>query len=89
MTLLLVADHDNATLHDATARALTAALQIDADVHVLVAGAGAGGAAAAAAGLAGVAKVLHAEAPALKAPLAEALAALIVALAPGYGAIVA
>jgi electron transfer flavoprotein alpha subunit len=89
MTLLLVADHDHKALSDATARALTAALQIDAEVHVLVAGDGAEAAAAAAAGLAGVAKVLHAEAPAYRAPLAEALADLVVGLAPAYGAIVA
>jgi electron transfer flavoprotein alpha subunit len=89
MSLLLLADHDDKTISDATARALTAALQIDADVHVLVAGHGAGGAASAAAGLAGVAKVLHADAAGLAGHLAESVAALVVSLAPSYGAIVA
>jgi electron transfer flavoprotein alpha subunit len=89
MSLLLLADHDDKTISDATARALTAALKIDADVHVLVAGHGAGAAATAAAGLAGVAKVLHADAAGLAGHLAEAVAALVVSLAPGYGAIVA
>jgi electron transfer flavoprotein alpha subunit len=89
MSLLLLADHDDKTISDATARALTAALKIDADVHVLVAGHGAGAAATAAAGLAGVAKVLHADADGLAGHLAEAVAALVVSLAPGYGAIVA
>ena len=61
MNTLLIADHDNATLKDATAKALTAALALGGTVDVLVAGKDCGGAAAAAAKLAGVAKVLLAE----------------------------
>jgi electron transfer flavoprotein alpha subunit len=89
MAVLLIAEHDNATLKDATHKALTAALKLGGDVHVLVAGNNAAPAAAAAAGLDGVKKVLHAEAPFFERPLAEPLAALVVSLAPAYEHIVA
>jgi electron transfer flavoprotein alpha subunit len=89
MTTLLIADHDNATLKDATAKALTAASALGSDVHVLVAGKDCGSAAKAAAKLDGVAKVLHADADQFEHQLAEPLAALIVSLADGYDAIVA
>ena len=56
MAILLVAEHDNATLSDQTNKALTAASQIGGDVHVLVAGSGAKAAADAAAKLSGVSK---------------------------------
>ncbi|TPQ46710.1 electron transfer flavoprotein subunit alpha, partial [Prosthecomicrobium hirschii] len=61
MTILLVAEHDNASLKDATHKALSAAQAMGGDIHVLVAGENAAAAAQEAAGLAGVAKVLHAE----------------------------
>jgi electron transfer flavoprotein alpha subunit len=86
---LLVAEHDNASLKDATARALTAALALGGPVDVLVAGDGARTAAEAAAKLDGVRKVLLAESAALKQQLAEPMAALIVPLAGGYDAIAA
>jgi electron transfer flavoprotein alpha subunit len=89
MKTLLIADHDNATLKDATAKALTAALALGGTVDVLVAGKDCGEAAAAAAKLAGVAKVLLAEAEPLAHQLAEPLAGLVVSLAGGYDAIVA
>ncbi len=89
MTTLLIAEHDNQTLKDATNKALTAASALGAPVHVLVAGEGACGVAEAAAKLDGVEKVLLAEAPALAHLLAEPLAALVVTLAPSYDAIVA
>jgi electron transfer flavoprotein alpha subunit len=89
MTTLLLADHDNATLKDATARALTAALSLGAEVHVLVAGKDAAPAAAEAAKLSGVVRVLHADSDALAHQLAEPLAALIVSLAGGYDALLA
>ena len=89
MTILLLADHDNAALSDQTAKALTAAAKIGADVHVLVAGAGAGAVAEQAAKLTGVSKVLVADDASLANHLAEPLAALIVSLAPSYDAIVA
>ena len=87
MTILLLADHDNASLSDQTAKALTAATKIGGDVHVLVAGKGAKPAADAAAKLAGVSKVLLAESDALANNLAEPLAELIVSLAGSYDTI--
>ena len=91
MTTLLIAEHEHATLKDSTNKALTAATQLGAEVHVLVAGGGEGtkAAAEAAAKLAGVTKVLVAECDAYAHDLAEPLAALIVALAPAYDAFVA
>ncbi|HZG30306.1 MAG TPA: electron transfer flavoprotein subunit alpha/FixB family protein [Ensifer sp.] len=89
MTILLVADHDNKTLSDQTAKALTAAAKIGGDVHVLVAGAGASAVGEQAAKLAGVAKVLVADDAAYGHQLAEPVAALIVSLAGSYDAIVA
>src|SRR6187431_1603783 len=89
MTTLLIAEHDNASVKDATNKALTAAAALGADVHVLVAGENAKAAADAAARLAGVTKVLVAEDAAYAHDLAEPLAALIVALAPSYDAFIA
>jgi electron transfer flavoprotein alpha subunit len=89
MTTLLIAEHDNASVKDATAKALTAAKALGGDVHVLVAGKGAQAAADAAARLDGVSKVLLADADAYAHMLAEPTAALIVSLAPAYDAIVA
>ena len=89
MAILLLAEHDNATLSDLTARALTAALQIGGDIDILVAGNGAQGAAAAAGKLAGIRKVLLADDPAFEHQLAEPLADLIVSLAGGYDSFVA
>ena len=89
MTTLLIADHDNVTLGEATAHALSAASALGGDVHLLVAGKDCAAVAAEAAKLAGVAKVLIAEADSLAHHLAEPLAALIVSLAGGYDAIAA
>jgi|SRR5262245_45681205 len=89
MTTLLVAEHDNKLLKDATNKALTAAKALGGDVHVLVAGKGCRPVAEAAAKLDGVSKVLLADADAYEHMLAEPTAALLVALAPAYEAIVA
>ncbi len=89
MTALLIAEHDNKSLRDATTKALTAAKELGGDVHVLVAGKDAKAAADAAAKLDGVAKVLLADAAAYEHQLAEPLAALVVSLAGGYDAVVA
>jgi electron transfer flavoprotein alpha subunit len=89
MAVLLVAEHDNKSIKDATHKALTAALQMGGDVHVLVAGNNAGAAAAQAAKLTGVKKVLHAESAFLEHALAEPTAAMIVSLAGGYDHLVA
>jgi len=89
MPTLLVAEHDNKSLKDATAKAMTAAKAIGAPVDVLIAGKECRPAAGAAAKLNGVAKVLVADAPPLEHMLAEPTAALIVALAPGYDTLIA
>jgi electron transfer flavoprotein alpha subunit len=89
MTTLLLAEHNNKALKDATSKALTAAKAMGGDVHVLVAGKDCKAAADAAAKLDGVKKVLLADAAAYEHQLAEPLAALIVSLAGGYDAIVA
>ncbi len=89
MTTLLIAEHDASGLKDATAKALTAAKALGAPVHILVAGLNAKAAADAAARLAGVEKVLLADAAAYEHQMAEPMAALVAGLASGYGAIVA
>jgi electron transfer flavoprotein alpha subunit len=89
MTTLLIAEHDNASVKDATNKALSAAKALGSPVHILVAGSNCRGAADAAAKLEGVEKVLLADAPAYDHQLAEPTAALIVSLAGPYDAIVA
>ncbi|MGV1754293.1 electron transfer flavoprotein subunit alpha/FixB family protein [Agrobacterium sp. CG674] len=89
MAILLLAEHDNATLSDQTAKTLTAATQIGGDVTILVAGSGAQAIADEAAKLAGVSKVLLADDASYGNALAEPLAALIVSLAPSYDVIIA
>ena len=89
MTTLLIAEHDNKVLKDATAKALSAAKALGADVHVLIAGKDCKAVADAAAKFGGVTKVLLADAAPYEHFVAEPLAALIVSLAGGYDAIVA
>ena len=87
MTVLVIAEHDHASIKGATLNTVTAALACGAgDVHVLVAGHNAGAAATAAANIAGVAKVIHADAECHAHALAENLAAQVLALqgANGY-----
>jgi electron transfer flavoprotein alpha subunit len=89
MATLLVAEHANGVLNNATAKALTAAKALGGPVHVLVAGSGCGPVAEHAAKLDGVEKVLVADAAHLKPQLAEDMAALIVPLMANYDALVA
>jgi len=89
MTALVIAEHDNASLKGSTLNTITAAAQCGAEVHVLVAGHQAGAAADAAAQIAGVAKVLLADAPQFADGLAENVAAQVLALAPAYSHILA
>ena len=84
MTSLVVAEHDHGSLKGATLNTVTAALQCGSEVHVLVAGANAEGAAAAAAQIAGVVKVLLADAPCLAEQLAENVAAQVLTVARNY-----
>jgi electron transfer flavoprotein alpha subunit len=89
MASLVVAEHDNASLKDATLNTVTAALKLGPDVQVLVAGSNCGPAAEAASKITGVTKVLVADAPEYEHPLAEVVAPLIVSLAGSYDAILA
>jgi len=88
MSILVIAEHDKAQLRGATLNAVAAAQKIGGDVHVLVAGQGVQAIADQAAKLAGVAKVLLADGPALAEGLAENVAAQVLAVAQGYGHIV-
>jgi electron transfer flavoprotein alpha subunit len=89
MTALVIAEHDNSTLKPGTANAVTAAARMGGEVHVLVAGQGCAAAAGEAARLAGVAKVLLADAAHYAGALPENLAALVTPLAKGYSHVVA
>jgi electron transfer flavoprotein alpha subunit len=89
MTILLIAEHDNATLSDQTNKALSAAAKIGNDIHVLVAGKGCKAVADAAAKLAGVKKVLLADDAGLEQRMAEPFAALIISLASSYDTLLA
>ena len=88
MAVLLVAEHDNAELKDATSKALSAALEIGGDVHILVAGHNCGAIGEHAAKLEGAAKVLVVDDAQFERPLAENMAALIVPMMDGYDALV-
>ncbi len=85
MSILVIAEHDNAQLGAATRNVVAAAAAIGGEVHVLVAGAGARAVADQAAQVASVSKVLLADGPALAHGLAENLAAQVLAVAGGYG----
>ena len=87
MAVLVIADHDNASLREDTAKTVSAAQKIGGDIDILVAGQGADGAAAAAAKIGGVRKVLLAQSDALGQGLAEALEGLVVPLMAGYDAV--
>jgi electron transfer flavoprotein alpha subunit len=89
MAILVLAEHDNKSIKKATLNTVAAAQKLGGDIHVLVAGHEASGAAKAAAQVAGVAKVLHADAPHLGEFLAENVAALVVSLAKGYSHVLA
>jgi len=84
MASLVIAEHDNASIKGATLNTVTAAVACGGDVHVLVAGHNAGSAAQAAAQIAGVSKVIHADAEGLAHGLAENVAAQVLAIAGNY-----
>ena len=89
MSVLVLAEHDHKEIKKATLNAVAAAQELGGDVHVLVAGHDAAAAAKAASQVAGVAKVLHADAAQLGEFLAENLAALVASLAKGYSHVLA
>ena len=87
MNTLLIAEHNNANLADATVKAASAAAQMDGELHILVAGEGCAAVADQAAKLDGVAKVLLADDGQYAKQLAEPMAALVVSLADAYATI--
>jgi electron transfer flavoprotein alpha subunit len=89
MAILVIAEHDNASLKPATLNAVSAAAKMGGDIHVLVAGSACAAAAEAAAKVVGVAKVKVADAAHYADQTAENIAALVVANAAGYSHIVA
>jgi electron transfer flavoprotein alpha subunit len=89
MPILVLAEHDNKSVKKATLNTVAAAQKLGGDIHVLVAGHNAAAAAGEAAKVAGVKKVLHADAPHLGEFLAENVAALIVSLGKNYSHILA
>ncbi|MEX3785783.1 electron transfer flavoprotein subunit alpha/FixB family protein [Paraburkholderia sp. BR14374] len=89
MTILVIAEHDNQSIKAATLNTVAAAQKFGGDVHVLVAGHNAQAAADAAAKIAGVAKVLLADAPQLEQGLAENVEATVLAIAKDYSHILA
>ena len=89
MASLVIAEHDNKSLKDATAKTVAAAAQVSTPVHVLVAGSGAQAVADAASKLAGVEKVLLADDAMYAKMVAEPMEKLILSLADKYDAILA
>jgi len=89
MSVLVIAEHDNLSLKPATLNTVAAATKIGGDIVVLVAGGGCGAAAKAAAAVAGVKKVLVADAPHYKDQLAENLSSLVAGLGPSHTHILA
>ena len=89
MSILVLAEHDNSAIKPATLHAVAAAQKIGGPIDLLVAGQGCAAAAEAAARIAGVARVLAADAAEYAHGLPENLAPLIVDLAKGYGHVVA
>src|SRR4051812_10696793 len=89
MASLVIAEHDNAALKDATHKTVTAAAAVSSPVHVLVAGENCAAVADAAARIAGVEKVLLADAPEYARQLAEPMETLILSLAGSYDTILA
>ncbi len=89
MSSLVIAEHDNATLKSSTLNTITAAIECGGEVHILIAGHHCDGAAQAAAKIAGVAKVLVADAAPFADGLAENIAEQVLALAASYSHILA
>jgi electron transfer flavoprotein alpha subunit len=88
MSVLVLVEHDGSSIKDATLATVTAAAKLG-EVHALVAGNNVDGAAQAAAKVAGVAKVLVADAPHLDHELAENVAPIAAQLMVGYDAFLA
>jgi electron transfer flavoprotein alpha subunit len=88
MSVLLIAEHDNASLKDGTHKTLTAAANLGGDIHVLIAGNNCSGAAEEASKLDGIAKVLVCDDSQFERPMAEAMADLVVPMMANYDAVI-
>lgn len=88
MTVLVIADHDNAVLKDSTLNTVTAATKFNSDIHILVAGSGCASVSDAAAQVEGISKVLLVDNADFAHPLAEVIAPLIVSIADDYDQII-
>jgi len=84
MTVLILADHNNEVIEETTLAVVTAAGQLDGDVHILVAGSGCAGAAQSASSIAGVSKVITVDHPNLEHLLPEAVTPVLVKLMDDY-----
>ena len=89
MSVLVIAEHDNQSLAAGTLNAVTAASQIDSDIHIFVVGSGCGDVAQAASQVAGVSKVIHTDSAEYAHDLAENFGALIKDIASGYSHVLA
>ena len=89
MTVLVIAEHDNAALHATTLNTVTAAARLGGEIHLLVAGSDCAAVAEAGSRIQGIGKVLHADAPYLGSQLAEELTPLLHGIAQGYSHVLA
>lgn len=89
MSILIIAEHNNKSLHNATLHAVSAGVELGGEVHVLVSGNNASEVASQVAKIAGVSKVLHADAPHYAYPLVENIAPLIASIGKNYTHILA
>ena len=89
MSILVVAEHDNAQLKEATLNAVAAAQAIGGDITILVAGSGSSSVAEQAAAVAGVSKVLSVDNAAYEHALAENLGLLVANVAANYDYVLA
>ena len=89
MSVLVLAEHDHASIKPSTLNTITAAAKLDADIHVLVAGKGSTSAADAAAKIAGVTKVFHTDNAIFEHQLPEDIAPLVAGIADNYTHILA
>ena len=89
MSVLVIAEHNNESLAAGTLNAVTAASQIDSDIHIFVVGSGCGDVAQAASQVAGVSKVIHTDSAEYANDLAENFGALIKDIASGYSHVLA
>jgi electron transfer flavoprotein alpha subunit len=89
MSILILAEHNNQSLHPATRHAVSAASELGGEIHIIVAGSNASSVSKEAAKIAGVKKILYSDAPHYAYPLAENMAPLMASVAKNYSHIIA